>query len=95
MLAGEEEKLLKMEKQMELQVVGQDEAISAIAYAIRRSRSGLSDPNLPLGSFLMLGPTGVGKTELAKQLAQKLDISFLRYDMSEYMEKHTVSKLIG
>ncbi len=98
MLAGEEEKLLKMEKQMERQVVGQDEAISAIANAIRRSRSGLSDPNLPLGSFLMLGPTGVGKTELAKALAvflfDKKD-AILRLDMSEYMEKHSVSKLIG
>ena len=98
MLAGEEEKLLKMEKQMERQVVGQDEAISAISNAIRRSRSGLSDPNLPLGSFLMLGPTGVGKTELAKALAiflfDKKD-AILRLDMSEYMEKHSVSKLIG
>ena len=98
MLAGEEEKLLKMEKQMERQVVGQDEAISSIANAIRRSRSGLSDPNLPLGSFLMLGPTGVGKTELAKALAiflfDKKD-AILRLDMSEYMEKHSVSKLIG
>jgi len=98
MLAGEEEKLLKMEKQMERQVVGQDEAISAIANAIRRSRSGLSEPNLPLGSFLMLGPTGVGKTELAKALAvflfDKKD-AILRLDMSEYMEKHSVSKLIG
>jgi ATP-dependent Clp protease ATP-binding subunit ClpB len=80
MLAGEEEKLLHMEEQMATQIVGQDEAVSAIANAIRRSRSGLSDPNLPLGSFLMLGPTGVGKTEL---------------DMSEYMEKHSVSRLIG
>ena len=98
MLAGEEEKLLKMEKQIERQVVGQDEAISAIANAIRRSRSGLSDPNLPLGSFLMLGPTGVGKTELAKALAiflfDKKD-AILRLDMSEFMEKHSVSKLIG
>ncbi len=98
MLAGEEEKLLKMEKQMKRQVVGQDKAISAIANAIRRSRSGLSDPNLPLGSFLMLGPTGVGKTELAKALAvflfDKKD-AILRLDMSEYMEKHSVSKLIG
>jgi len=98
MLAGEEEKLLKMEKQMERRVVGQDEAISAIANAIRRSRSGLSDPNLPLGSFLMLGPTGVGKTELAKALAIFLfdkKEAILRLDMSEYMEKHSVSKLIG
>lgn len=98
MLAGEEEKLLKMEKQMERQVVGQDEAISSIANAIRRSRSGLSDPNLPLGSFLMLGPTGVGKTELAKALAIFLfdkKEAILRLDMSEYMEKHSVSKLIG
>ena len=98
MLAGEEEKLLHMEKQMATQVVGQEEAISAIANAIRRSRSGLSDPTLPLGSFLMLGPTGVGKTELAKALAvflfDKKD-AILRLDMSEYMEKHSVSKLIG
>ena len=98
MLAGEEEKLLHMEEQMATQIVGQDEAVSAIANAIRRSRSGLSDPNLPLGSFLMLGPTGVGKTELAKALAvflfDKKD-AILRLDMSEYMEKHSVSRLIG
>ena len=98
MLTGEEEKLLDMEIQMANQVVGQEEAISAIANAIRRSRSGLSDPNLPLGSFLMLGPTGVGKTELAKALAvflfDKKD-AILRLDMSEYMEKHSVSRLIG
>jgi len=98
MLAGEEEKLLQMEHQMAQHVVGQEEAISAISNAIRRSRSGLSDPNLPLGSFLMLGPTGVGKTELAKALAiflfDKKD-AILRLDMSEYMEKHSVSRLIG
>ena len=98
MLAGEEEKLLQMEQQMAQHVVGQEEAISAISNAIRRSRSGLSDPNLPLGSFLMLGPTGVGKTELAKALAiflfDKKD-AILRLDMSEYMEKHSVSRLIG
>lgn len=98
MLAGEEEKLLQMEKQLASQVVGQNEAISAISNAIRRSRSGLSDPNLPLGSFLMLGPTGVGKTELAKALAEFLfdkKEAILRLDMSEYMEKHSVSRLIG
>ena len=98
MLAGEEEKLLQMEEQMAVQIVGQDEAVTAIANAIRRSRSGLSDPNLPLGSFLMLGPTGVGKTELAKALAVFLfdkKEAILRLDMSEYMEKHSVSRLIG
>ncbi len=98
MLAGEEEKLLQMEKQLASHVVGQNEAISAISNAIRRSRSGLSDPNLPLGSFLMLGPTGVGKTELAKALATFLfdkKEAILRLDMSEYMEKHSVSRLIG
>ena len=98
MLSGEEEKLLQMEEQMADQIVGQDEAVTAIANAIRRSRSGLSDPNLPLGSFLMLGPTGVGKTELAKALAVFLfdkKEAILRLDMSEYMEKHSVSRLIG
>ena len=98
MLAGEQEKLLEMEDILARRVVGQPEAISAIANATRRSRAGISDPNQPIGSFLMLGPTGVGKTELAKALAQFLfddEGAIVRIDMSEYMEKHAVSRLIG
>jgi ATP-dependent Clp protease ATP-binding subunit ClpB len=98
MLTSEKEKLLKMEDVLHKKVVGQDEAIVAVSDAIRRSRSGLSDPNRPYGSFLFLGPTGVGKTELCKALAEFLfDTSehMMRIDMSEYMEKHSVSKLIG
>jgi len=79
-------------------VVGQDEAISAVAQAIRRARTGLKDPKRPIGSFIFLGPTGVGKTELAKALAEVLfgdESALVRFDMSEYMEKHTVSRLIG
>ena len=98
MMQGERDKLLKMEDALHQRVVGQDEAISAVANAIRRSRSGLSDPNRPLGSFLFLGPTGVGKTELTKALAGFLFDSeehMVRIDMSEFMEKHSVARLIG
>ncbi len=98
MMQGEREKLLLMEAKLHERVVGQDEAISAVANAIRRSRSGLSDPNRPTGSFLFLGPTGVGKTELTKALAGFLFDSeehLIRIDMSEFMEKHSVARLIG
>ncbi len=98
LMEGEIEKLLKMEDRLHMRVVGQDEAISAVSNAIRRSRAGLSDPNKPLGSFIFLGPTGVGKTELARALAEYLfdsDQAMVRIDMSEYMEKHAVSRLIG
>ncbi len=98
MMQGEKDKLLRMEDKLHERVVGQDEAISAVANAIRRSRSGLSDPNRPLGSFLFLGPTGVGKTELCKALAGFLFDSeehLVRIDMSEFMEKHSVARLIG
>ena len=98
LMQGEREKLLQMEGKLHERVVGQDEAITAVANAIRRSRSGLSDPNRPTGSFLFLGPTGVGKTELCKALAGFLFDSqdhMIRIDMSEYMEKHSVSRLIG
>jgi ATP-dependent Clp protease ATP-binding subunit ClpB len=98
LMQGERNKLLQMESKLHERVVGQDEAIVAVADAIRRSRAGLSDPNRPLGSFLFLGPTGVGKTELCKALAGFLFDSvdhLIRVDMSEYMEKHSVSRLIG
>ena len=98
LMQGERDKLLVMEDKLHTRVVGQDEAISAVANAIRRSRSGLSDPNRPTGSFLFLGPTGVGKTELCKALAGFLFDSeehMVRIDMSEFMEKHSVSRLIG
>ena len=98
MLTGEKEKLLKMEDYLSKRVVGQKEAISAIANAIRRSRAGISDANQPIGSFLFLGPTGVGKTELSKAVAEFLfndERAILRVDMSEYMEKHAVARLIG
>lgn len=98
MLEGEAERLLHLEKEIEKRVIGQDLAVTAVCEAIRRSRSGLSDPNRPMGVFLFLGPTGVGKTELAKALAYQLfnqEEALIRIDMSEYMEKHTVSKLIG
>jgi len=98
MLEGEREKLLRMEQEIYRRVVGQDEAVIAVSNAIRRSRAGLSDPNRPNGSFLFLGPTGVGKTELTKALAEFLfDTSeaMVRIDMSEYMEKHAVARLIG
>ena len=98
LMQGERDKLLQMEDKLHQRVVGQDEAITAVADAIRRSRAGLSDPNRPLGSFLFLGPTGVGKTELCKALAGFLFDSedhMIRIDMSEFMEKHSVSRLIG
>ncbi|MEO0614958.1 MAG: ATP-dependent chaperone ClpB [Pseudomonadota bacterium] len=98
MLEGERDKLLRMEEALKLRVVGQDEAVVAVSNAIRRSRAGLSDPSRPIGSFLFLGPTGVGKTELSKALAQFLfdaDDAMVRIDMSEFMEKHSVARLIG
>ncbi len=98
MLEGEKEKLLRMEDRLRQRVVGQDEALKAVANAIRRARSGLQDPHRPIGSFIFLGPTGVGKTELAKALAECLfddEHAMIRIDMSEFMEKHTVSRLIG
>ena len=98
LMEGEIQKLIKMEERLHQRVVGQDEAIAAVANAIRRARAGLQDPNRPLGSFIFLGPTGVGKTELARALAEFLfddEQSMIRIDMSEYQEKHTVSRLIG
>ncbi len=98
MLQGERDKLLHMEDKLHSRVVGQDEAVRVVSDAIRRSRAGLSDPNRPLGSFLFLGPTGVGKTELCKTLAEYLFDSadhMIRIDMSEFMEKHSVARLIG
>ncbi|RSR95501.1 AAA family ATPase, partial [Acinetobacter baumannii] len=98
MMQGEREKLLHMEEFLHDRVVGQDEAVVAVSNAVRRSRAGLSDPNRPSGSFLFLGPTGVGKTELTKALANFLfdsDDAMIRIDMSEFMEKHSVSRLVG
>jgi ATP-dependent Clp protease ATP-binding subunit ClpB len=98
MLEGEKQKLLKMEDSLGRRVVGQAEAVHAVATAVRRSRAGLQDPNRPMGSFMFLGPTGVGKTELTKALAEYLfddETAMVRLDMSEYMEKHSVSRLIG
>jgi ATP-dependent Clp protease ATP-binding subunit ClpB len=98
MLEGEKDKLLQMESKVQERVVGQAEAVTAVANAIRRSRAGLSDPNRPIGSFLFLGPTGVGKTELTKALANFMfdtDDAMVRLDMSEFMEKHSVARLIG
>ena len=98
MLEGDRDKLLRMEETVQERVVGQDEAVVAVANAIRRSRAGLSDPRRPIGSFLFLGPTGVGKTELTKALAEFLfdtDEAMVRLDMSEFMEKHSVARLIG
>ncbi|HEY1854739.1 MAG TPA: AAA family ATPase, partial [Solirubrobacterales bacterium] len=98
LMEGEVEKLIQMEARLHDRVIGQDEAIEAVSNALRRSRAGLSDPNRPIGSFLFLGPTGVGKTELAKALAEFMfdtDQAIVRLDMSEYMEKHTVSRLVG
>mgnify|MGYP001203908297 CR=1 FL=1 len=98
MLEGEREKLLSMEEKLRSRVVGQDEAVVAVANAVRRARAGLQDPNRPIGSFLFLGPTGVGKTELTKALAEFLfddETAMVRVDMSEYMEKHSVARLIG
>jgi len=98
MLEGERDKLLRMEDELAKKVIGQPEALQAVSHAIRRSRAGISDPNRPNGSFLFLGPTGVGKTELCKALAQFLfdtDEAMIRIDMSEFMEKHSVARLIG
>ena len=98
MMEGEKENLLRMEEELHKRVIGQNEAVDAVANAIRRSRAGLSDPNRPIGSFLFLGPTGVGKTELCKTLAKFLfdsEDAMVRIDMSEFMEKHSVSRLVG
>ena len=98
MLEGERDKLLRMEEKLHQRVIGQDEAVNAVANAIRRSRAGLSDPMRPIGSFLFLGPTGVGKTELCKALAEFLfdtQDAMVRIDMSEFMEKHSVARLVG
>ncbi|MFM9077332.1 MAG: ATP-dependent Clp protease ATP-binding subunit, partial [Solirubrobacterales bacterium] len=98
MMEGEADKLIHLEDRLHERVIGQDEAVSAVSNALRRSRAGLSDPNQPIGSFLFLGPTGVGKTELAKALAEFMfdsEDAIIRLDMSEYMEKHTVSRLVG
>jgi len=98
LLEGETEKLIHMEERLHERVVGQDEAVSAVANALRRARSGLQDPNRPIGSFVFLGPTGVGKTELARALAEFMfddERAMVRLDMSEYMEKHSVSRLVG
>jgi ATP-dependent Clp protease ATP-binding subunit ClpB len=97
-MEGEVQKLIQMEERLHHRVIGQDEAITAVANAIRRARAGLQDPHRPLGSFLFLGPTGVGKTELARALAEFLfddEQAMVRIDMSEYQEKHTVSRMIG
>jgi len=98
MLEGEKDKLLRMEEQLAKRVVGQPDAVKAVATAVRRARAGLQDPHRPIGSFMFLGPTGVGKTELTKALAEYLfddESALLRIDMSEYMEKHSVARLIG
>jgi ATP-dependent Clp protease ATP-binding subunit ClpB len=98
LLEGEREKLVHMEERLRQRVIGQDDAVVAVANAVRRARSGLQDPNRPVGSFLFLGPTGVGKTELARALAEFLfddENAMVRMDMSEYMEKHAVARLIG
>jgi ATP-dependent Clp protease ATP-binding subunit ClpB len=98
MLEGEKEKLLRMEQQIGKRVIGQEEAVKAVSTAVRRARAGLQDPNRPIGSFMFLGPTGVGKTELTKALAEFLfddETALVRIDMSEYMEKHSVARLIG
>ena len=98
LMEGEVEKLIHMEERLHQRVIGQGEAVSAVSNALRRSRAGLADPDRPIGSFLFLGPTGVGKTELAKALAEVMfdtDQAIIRLDMSEYMEKHTVSRLVG
>jgi ATP-dependent Clp protease ATP-binding subunit ClpB len=98
MLEGEKEKLLRMEQELAKRVIGQAEAVKAVSTAVRRARAGLQDPNRPIGSFMFLGPTGVGKTELTKALAEYLfddESALLRIDMSEYMEKHSVARLIG
>src|SRR5207302_9255513 len=98
LLEGETEKLIHMEERLHQRVIGQDEAVSAVAHALRRARTGLQDPNRPIGSFIFLGPTGVGKTELARALAEFMfddDHAMVRIDMSEYQERHTVARLVG
>jgi ATP-dependent Clp protease ATP-binding subunit ClpB len=98
LLEGEMQKLVHLEALLHKRVIGQDAAVTAVANAIRRSRAGLSDPNRPIGSFMFLGPTGVGKTELARALAEYLfddEKAMVRIDMAEYMEKYSVSRLIG
>jgi ATP-dependent Clp protease ATP-binding subunit ClpB len=98
MLEGERDKLVHMEQRLHRRVIGQDEAVAAVSNAVRRARSGLQDPNRPIGSFIFMGPTGVGKTELAKALAEFIfdsEQAIVRIDMSEYMEKHAVARLIG
>src|SRR5256886_6758698 len=98
LMEGETEKLIHMEERLHERVIGQDEAIEAVSSALRRSRAGLQDPDRPIGSFLFLGPTGVGKTELARALAEFMFDSqdaIIRIDMSEYMEKHSVARLVG
>ena len=98
MLEGERDKLVRMEERLQMRVIGQEEAVSAVSDAVRRARSGLQDPNRPIGSFIFMGPTGVGKTELAKALAEFIfdsEQAMVRVDMSEFMEKHSVSRLIG
>ena len=98
LMEGEVEKLIHMEERLHQRVIGQDEAVEAVANALRRSRAGLQDPDRPIGAFLFLGPTGVGKTELARALAEFMFDSqdaMVRIDMSEYMEKHSVSRLVG
>ena len=98
LMEGEREKLLHLEDTLHKRVIGQDEAVRVVSEAIQRSRAGIQDPNRPIGSFLFLGPTGVGKTELAKTLAETLfddEKNLIRIDMSEYMEKFSVSRLIG
>ena len=98
LLEGEIQKLLHLEEELHKRVVGQDEAVTAVAEAVLRARSGMKDPNRPIGSFIFLGPTGVGKTELARALAECLfddEHAMIRIDMSEYQEKHTVARLIG
>ena len=98
MLEGEVKKLVEMEQRLRERVIGQDAALTVVANAIRRSRAGLSDPRRPIGSFIFLGPTGVGKTETARALAEFLfddEQALVRIDMSEYMEKHAVARLIG
>ncbi len=98
MLEGERQKLVKMEDRLKERVIGQEDAVKAVSNAVRRARSGLQDPNRPIGSFIFLGPTGVGKTELARALAEFMfddENAMVRIDMSEYMEKHTVARLVG
>src|SRR5262249_15138899 len=98
LLEGEKQKLLHLEEELHRRVIGQDEAVSAVADAVLRARPGLKDPKRPIGSFIFLGPTGVGKTELARALAEYLfddEKAMVRIDMSEYQEKHTVSRLVG